>query len=167
MGKEPTPLYDADGELNYKLIARGAFAQDLIPLVGMLTLRLMGWDDPEKWDGERSIFGNRPVEVLADLAPATAFVRKLGKEVAYDPIVALIDDDRDKLNAELAGAARELTAVGGSWFGLNSWITGHVFGRSILDNVEAGISPDAFQARIDRQRTRMEKAGQDYLWLTP
>lgn len=165
-GVEPEPLTTPDGNLNYKMLARGAFAQDLIPLVGMIALRLMGWDDPQRWD-ERAIFGDKPLEVLADLAPATAFVRKVGKETLYDPLAAMFEGDPDKAREELAGAAKEITKVAGSWFGLNLWATGHAFGRLILDNIEQSISPDAYERRIDRQRTRMEERGQDFLWLAP
>lgn len=166
-GVEPEPLFTPDGDLNYKLIARGAFAQDLVPLVGMIALRLLGWDDPQKWDGERSIFGERPVEVIADLAPATAFVRRSGKEILYDPLAGLFDSDPDKARGELAGSLREITKIGGSWFGLNLWATGHAFGRLVLDEIEYGVDPDAYQKRIDRQQIRLEQRGQDWLWLAP
>ncbi len=165
-GKEPEPLYTPDGELNYKMIARGAFNQDLVPIVGMVALRLMGWDDPTKWDSEQRNIIEKPGEVLADLAPAVAFAKKIGKEVVYDPISTLWDDDKH-IQEELAGSARELTQLLGSFFGLNVWATGHAFGRLVLDNVEKSISPDAYEQRIDRQQRRMDKLGQDYLWLTP
>jgi len=165
-GKEPEPLYTPDGDLNYKMIARGAFNQDLVPIVGMVVLRLLGWDDPTKWDSEKRNVYDNPAEVLTDLAPAVAFVKRTGKEVLYDPIASLIRDD-GKVQEELAGSAREIVNQLGGWYGLNVWATGHAFGRLVLDNIERGISPDAHERRIDRQRARMDQLGQDYLWLAP
>lgn len=165
-GKEPEPLFTPDGDLNYKMIARGAFNQDLVPIVGMVVLRLLGWDDPTKWNSERRNVYDNPAEVLTDLAPAVAFVKRTGKEIVYDPIASLIRDD-GKVQEELAGSAREIVNQLGGRFGLNVWATGHAFGRLVLDNIERGISPDAYERRIDRQRARMDQLGQDYLWLAP
>jgi hypothetical protein len=165
-GRTPEPLITSDDELNLPFLAKGALVQDIIPIWGQWGMKVMGWEDPRKWEEMFKPNQYGPREYVAKTLSRMTASTSLAYETTIGPWLNRFGKgERDAVENALGDTFKQYVKIAGSALGLNLWYSTLAFQRLVLDEVEQMYDERGFGKRQRAIERILRDRGQEQLWM--